>query len=205
MLYKPDFNKAYIAASIILIKTKCAKTFPIPIKTLINNETDIKLCPYSYAKSLNFDTRLFQSTSAQLVELQGRYIIFYNDEKPSTHIKFSIAHEMAHYILGHLSTVKNSENDSDLYKTQEIEANYFAAQILMPAQIIDKLKRRGVQVDKDAIKNIFGVSNSAAHARSENLSKTLYFRQLPRAKALEHIFLATYQSYIKSLCQRKLL
>lgn len=53
-------------------------------------------------------------------------VIAYNDEKPALRIRFSLAHELGHHVLGHLN--ESREN--------EMEANYFASCLLAPRMAI---------------------------------------------------------------------
>ena len=68
----------------------------------------------------------------------------------------------AHFILGH----KMNLNQSDpLYDIQELEANCFAAQLLMPEQILRECSKRHKAITVDFIINSFDVSEDAAKKR----------------------------------------
>lgn len=82
---------------------------------------------------------VFQSDSAVIQEINGIYTIYYNENKPNTHNRFSIAREWGHYELGH--DFDAGCKNMYLYRKQEIAANRFAAQLLMPMRITgDRLK-----------------------------------------------------------------
>ena len=53
----------------------------------------------------------------------------------------------------------------------EIEANFFAAQLLMPQQILFELIRRGANISVANLTKWFGVSKQAAQKRIETLTK----------------------------------
>jgi Zn-dependent peptidase ImmA (M78 family) len=63
------------------------------------------------------------------IDLEDK-IIVYNDSHPAVRQRFSIAHEIGHLVLGHkvLTEIFNL-NSKD---AREIEANTFAAELLMP-------------------------------------------------------------------------
>ena len=165
----PDFSKAYIAANELLATGKELDAFPFLIKPFIKANTDIALCSFDKARSrYNANIRAWGSESAVLQEYQGQSIIFYNKAKTGNHIRFSCCHELGHYILGHKM---NLDPQSDLYKKQEIETNYFAAQLLMPEQILIECIKRGKSITPDFLINNFKVSSLAADKRLTTLSK----------------------------------
>lgn len=69
--------------------------------------------------------------------------IFLNKDRPNTRKKFTLAHEIGHYVLHKDDKVRyridelDYSNDSETIKL-ETEANYFAASLLVPT---DKLKK----------------------------------------------------------------
>jgi len=112
-----------------------------------------------------------------------RFTILINDAKPETRQNFTVGHELAHYFL-HRELLKQEEGivDGDatldgsglLYRlngtedTQiEIEANAFAASLLMPADLV----RRAWEVTRDIEEcaMIFKVSAVAMSVRLTHL------------------------------------
>lgn len=63
------------------------------------------------------------------VTSHGRKVIFLNSQMPNDRIRFSLAHELGHLVM-HLDDVPNEDRDV------EKEADYFASQLLMPANEI---------------------------------------------------------------------
>ena len=78
-------------------------------------------------------------------------------------------HEYGHDKLEHDLDV----NSAEIYSAYEIETNYFAAQLLMPEQLIRELQQRGMRIDKNKLIELFGVSEEAAEKRMTTLSKNL--------------------------------
>ena len=139
---KPNFNKAYIKASEVLIKSSVIQSFPFSPKKLVKEQSSIVCRSYGKAKKRGVDITDFGSKSATIFRLGGKSIIFYDETKPEPHIAFSILHEFGHDMLGHDFTKK----DEECYRKYEIEANFFAAQLLMPEQIIRELQKKGVKL-----------------------------------------------------------
>jgi len=80
-------------------------------------------------------------------------------------------HEFGHYILGH---ELNLDRNNKLYGVQEVKANCFAAQVLMPEQLLRECSKRGKKLSEDFIMQSFGVSWEAARKRRNTLARTVY-------------------------------
>jgi predicted transcriptional regulator len=85
--------------------------------------------------------------------------------------RFTLAHEIGHYLL-HREHIGDGISDDILYRSklssnQEIEANRFAAELLMPRNIIKKIieENRNSTVDIECISADFGVSKEAMSIR----------------------------------------
>jgi Zn-dependent peptidase ImmA (M78 family) len=123
-----------------------------------------------------------------------RYSITYNLENPKTRQRFTIAHELGHYML-HRRLVGDGVNDSKAYRTseegryynarigpqQETEANRFAANVLMPTTIIRQLQESGL-TDPKALAARLEVSQAALNIRLSDLDK---FRRM-ESKMMNH-------------------
>ena len=82
-----------------------------------------------------------------------RRIILYNDALPETCIRFTIAHELGHYMLGHLPDDHNNHTESE-----EQEANCFARNFLCPIPIAKEL----ALTSAEEYKTLFQVSSEMA-------------------------------------------
>lgn len=192
---KPLFSKAYSNANEILASSKIISTFPFCPKKLVKEQTSIVCRSYSKALSYGLDINDLGSESAIITQLHGKSIIFYNDSMPETHITYSIIHELGHFINGH--NMQNS--DEETYHRYEIETNYFAAQILMPEQIIRELQRRGIAITVPFIQKNFGVSQQAAEKRISTLAKTIYDWKSREEKEFDDIILLKYSKFINAV------
>ena len=196
----PDFSRAYIAANELLATGKELDTFPFLIKPFIKANTDVALCSFEKAKSkFNANIRAWGSESAVLQEYQGQSIIFYNKAKTGNHIRFSCCHELGHYILGH---EMNLNPESALYKKQEIEANYFAAQLLMPEQILIECRKRGKSIAPDFLISNFEVSSPAADNRLTTLSNFQPEWHRYKEKVYDDIILLRFSEFIDTIAPK---
>jgi hypothetical protein len=78
----------------------------------------------------------------------AHYSIIVNAPESLTRKRFTVAHEIAHFIL-HRNQIGDGLSDDTFYRSglsssQEVEANKLAADIIMPYPLIDTLQRSGV-------------------------------------------------------------
>ncbi|WP_288567259.1 ImmA/IrrE family metallo-endopeptidase [uncultured Treponema sp.] len=125
--YKPNFKKSYIAAHEKLVKLPLGTTFPLKTAKIIEDFSDLELHSFDWAEKHGFQRVYFKSESEELYEKNGRYTVFYDETKPPAHSKFSILHELFHYESNH--DLNAGEKNTELYNKQELEANFFAAEI----------------------------------------------------------------------------
>lgn len=191
MIYKPNFERAYIMANNILVSSNVLEDFPVKVKKIVEDDSSIKCCSYKKARKFEgLNIQDFGSKSAVLIELNKRKIIFYNESEVKERIRFSILHEYGHYKLSHnLDT-----NDEEEYKSYELETNYFAAQLLMPEQLIREIQKRGIRVTKKLLIDLFGVSNEAAEKRLTTLGKNLKLSD--QEKLFDDIIVNKYKGWL---------
>jgi len=194
MICKPNFQKAQSAAEEILVSADWINSFPIKTKKLIREFSDISFCTYNEAKIKGVDMECFGSNDALLFESNGRYIIFYNEKVASkARLRFSLIHEFGHYYLEH-----KLDNDisKELYDKQEIEANFFAAELLMPSCLIRELSHRGININRQYLIENFGVSNEAAGKRIEYLNKTSLINFNDDSQNLHDLILCKFSDFL---------
>ena len=193
---KPNFNKAYIKANEMLIKSSVIQSFPFSPKKLVKEQSPIVCRSYDKAKKYGVDITDFGSESATIFRLGGKSIIFYDETKPEPHIAFSILHEFGHDTLGHDFTKKDKES----YSKYEVETNFFAAQLLMPEQIIRELQKKGKEITSSFLQSTFGVSAQAADKRIETLAKTNGEWRSRTEKEFDDIILYRYADFLNRTC-----
>lgn len=210
--YKTDIEER---VNEILIKSRIIKKFPFDCFSFIDEigkEIAIALMPFSWIEEHGMKVNdVISSKDAEAVEFCGRYIIFYNQNMPSVRIAFSIAHEIGHIVLGHdieHITEYRKKNDSrfkELYGQCEIEANYFAACLLMPEAIINRLKSFGCCITKEFLQTSFGVSESASEIRIKTLRRNSqrYVSYWTKDKSLDNAVLLKFADFIKKISPRR--
>lgn len=109
-------------------------------------DLDIKMTP-SLSKEFDALARYFPEVDAYLIDLRATY-----DEMDEIfhrrRTNFTLAHEIAHIFMGHLREPVWEKTWRTLY-TEEVEANCFAAELLMPRNVIGYF--RSVQEAADAL------------------------------------------------------
>lgn len=100
---------------------------PIPIE---------KVAELFSLKVINY-SKFPNSVSGAIIKKEGFNVIGVNSNHPRVRQRFSIAHELGHYIMGHDNTEFIDET-FDKPTNKEQEANKFAAEILMPKSILKK-------------------------------------------------------------------
>lgn len=105
---------------------------------------------------------------------QGNFIIKVNRFESKERQRFTIAHEIAHYLL-HREQIQAGVVDSVLYRSKlssrsEAEANKLAADIVMPRSVIEyELERSPFSDPEDLVDDLaakFGVSRQAMSIRA---------------------------------------
>ncbi|SFU93664.1 ImmA/IrrE family metallo-endopeptidase [Pseudoduganella namucuonensis] len=97
--------------------------------------------------------------------------IEYNVNDPLVRRRFTVAHELGHFILGHQDAPRDypdsfgSKNNSLV----ERQANQFAAELLMPAKVVKAMAFTGL-TSVEALAEAFAVSKVAMGHRLSNLS-----------------------------------
>lgn len=154
---------------------------PVPIKELIK-KLNIKL------ESFN----LGEDISGVLVFDKDNLKIGYNPSEPVVRQRFTLAHEVGHYVLhcgsnrdrlfvDNTKVMFRRQNVSLKEKNEEMQANAFSAALLMPKELINKeyekiIEENDFLSDDQIIKrlsSIFKVSEIAMTYRLTNLD--LYF------------------------------
>ena len=84
-----NFRKVYRRANEILASSPAVSSFPFRAKELVREQSDIAFCSFDKARKCHVDIKQFGSESAVLMELDGAYIIFFNQDEVKYRIRFS--------------------------------------------------------------------------------------------------------------------
>lgn len=124
----------------------------------------------------------------------GRYLAFYNGTQPPGRVRFTIAHELGHILLGHLGdgqhTVYNREPSPE-DAPEEHTANVFASRLLAPACVLHALGA----VTPEQIAAACDISLAAARFRDGRMG-VLEQRGKYGASPLERQVLEQFRPYI---------
>lgn len=126
---------------------------PVPI---IEIATSVEIKKISFCDIKNFD--------GALITTDGKPdgIIVVNENSPESRQRFTIAHELGHYLLPHHTVGRFECTRDDMMRTEqrsrlspvqkmEVEANAFAAEILMPRLKVSNYLRRKTGADIEHI------------------------------------------------------
>lgn len=161
---RPDYKKAINEADCILLSSYQFE-LPLNIEKILKGIKTLNIQINKYS-----DTGLKKSlklkNSGFVTENKGIYYVLYNDgiENEGNH-RFTLCHELGHIILNH-----NLDKPND--KIQEIEADTFAAELLMPEAIIQEIINRGYNIINEVyLDNLFNASHQASCIRIDNFKK----------------------------------
>lgn len=135
---KPDLAKSRHAAT-GLFKLIKNNTIPVSINELIKVVIDTFEVTVAPAPK-----NLFQGKGDAMTQIRGESIfIVYDDNKPVVRKRFSVAHELGHLYLGHLHGHSSSDLNTESF--DQVEANAFAAHLLMPPALLRRDIKGGLR------------------------------------------------------------
>ncbi|WP_158784745.1 ImmA/IrrE family metallo-endopeptidase [Pantoea sp. BAV 3049] len=121
----------------------------------------VESCPSFAAKNI----------SGELVPSGESAVIRYNPTDSAKRQRFTIAHELGHYVLGHGHAFRDPSSHFSMsyYDPREVDANQFAAEILMPEMAVNVLVKQRKIMDVNELARIFDVSVNAMSYRLKRL------------------------------------
>ncbi len=113
---------------------------------------------------------------------KGVYRCTYNASHPNTRQRFTVAHEIGHYML-HRKLIGEGVDDNRAYRStddgkyhnteigpkEETEANRFAASVLMPTKLVKQKVLEKPSITNHELASIFNVSEQAMGIRRQGL------------------------------------
>lgn len=143
---------------------------PVEVVSRFLNSAPINLDAMAEALGLEVGYRSFDDPEvAGNIERAGAgYRITLNADDPARRQRFTLAHEIGHYIL-HRDLIGGGITDSGLYRSRlggtiERQANRYAANLLMPARLVFDAWHDGKESAR-ALSQQFNVSEKAAAIR----------------------------------------
>jgi len=154
------------------------------VRNLLNAHWDLRL-PVNVeliAHSLGYEIKVLTPFDPENYGLSGmaavennRKVIYVSKTDHPNRQRFTIAHEIAHHYLGHTRDGERKFRDNpNHYSTGhqeqvELEANEFAAELLMPSEaVLALIERKGI-TNPTQLASIFDVSESAMYWRLKNM------------------------------------
>ena len=184
-----DIDENLIINQANLVSNKILKVFfkdkepPLKITSLMTN------LGFDLFKNSQFPQKELSGLLALNLKekLAGKYsdkVIIVNGQDSIGHQRFTIAHELAHYIFDAVEGKEYYEayyrtDDENIKKIKEYRANKFAANLLMPEDIFGRkyyelLKEyKDIDLVKNALTVVFKVSYTAVNYRIDELKLDL--------------------------------
>ena len=168
-------RRAENAAHRLLQQLGVGENLPIDVRKIAKT-LGISLVERSQLSKAGYGT-----ISGLLLRREGSTICIINRDHPPTRRRYRIAHEIGHFILhppeeAYIDVAARSDKSSDGTDPREIEANAFAAVLLMPEQLLRQRVPRPLDIsfedDAEAISRLakdFNVSTVAMTYRLLNL------------------------------------
>jgi len=161
------------ARASLVLRQSGITTPPIPVE-VVARRLGLQVSPAS----------LGDDVSGVLVVQEGRGVIGYNSAHSPVRQRFSVAHEIGHYVLHRKASqlfidkeyfaVFRDTHSSTGESRREREANAFAAALLMPTALLRlEIERQGLhladEATLDSLAGLFRVSRQAMAYRLANL------------------------------------
>ncbi|TXJ31270.1 ImmA/IrrE family metallo-endopeptidase [Brachyspira aalborgi] len=114
-----------------------------------------------------YNSSMSRNISGAIIKECDKYVIYVNDKHPKNRQRFTIAHEIAHYIL-HKEKIGDNLTDNAMYRSKlsnvfERQANILASEILMPVNFVMQFIEENKSVSEMA--SLFKVSEGAMRIR----------------------------------------
>lgn len=150
-------NKARVTEArhqaLALLKAAGVKSAPVKLREVI------KHVPSSHNLVVRgTKEHLPSGVYAMTYKDSGMTLIGYNENASVNRQKFSVAHELGHLYMGHLHGQSSIDLNSSDY--DEIEANQFAASLIMPPHLIKQSIKSGIK-DVEELARLYEVSSEA--------------------------------------------
>lgn len=145
---------------------------PSEIVDAFLTDAPIRVDQLVVALGLQLSYAVLGDVSGKIERAGKTYKITVNGTDPRVRQRFTVAHEIGHYVL-HRDLIGDGIVDDAMYRsklsdTYETQANQYAAYILMPPNLFRSKYREGVRSYPD-LARAFEVSSQAAEYRAKNL------------------------------------
>lgn len=123
-----------------------------------------------YVDMSEIEAQTKKQISGIIQKQPGKCVIFVNENDIRSRQRFTIAHELGHFFL-HMEDEENKVITSFRMdrSSKETQANLFAAELLMPEELVQKEYKKMVIPVSDSLAEKFHVSKQAMRIRLDNL------------------------------------
>jgi len=142
------------------------------------------------------DEVILNHASGEIRIVNNQICIFTDGSQAAERRRFTIMHELGHYLLGHLGDIPLSRSYSSIRPEEEQAADRFAVGMLMPACVLWGLNIH----DPEEIVKLCSVSMQAAEIRAERM-EVLYRRNKFLTHPLERQVYKQFQQFIENYKQ----
>lgn len=162
-----DGAKSPIKEAKALLEKYKISSFPVNIEEICKSEG----VQVHYVDFTDIQQKI-QETILGAIQKQsdGKYAVLVNEDDSEARARFTIAHELGHYLM------YTKESDSKIITNllidgsyQETAANKFAAELLMPKDLVLKEYKKMVIPVSDSLAKKFNVSKQAMRIRLDGL------------------------------------
>lgn len=129
--------------------------------------------------------------SGEIKAVNGKTFIFFCKDEPKERQRYTIMHELGHYLLGHLGEVPLSRSESECRPEEEQAADKFAIDVLAPACVLWGLNLHTAE----DIAGFCGISAQAARFRAQRMH-VLYQRGMFLVHPLERKVYSQFFEFI---------
>lgn len=198
-----------VSKSIEVLEKYGYNEVPIALNKILKElKRTIRICSYTkfskqYGLSIEEVCQQLESDEGACVyeRQKERYIIFYNDTIGNyRRIRFTIAHELGHFFLGHhkrtnTSIMHRKGISLTVYNAFENEANCFARNLLSPYPLVPYITDITQQYSVKHIMEAFDISHDAAIAR-----RSLFINDGYRITKAHKEYFKTYRIKYDNYC-----
>lgn len=188
---KPDFDRCEAEATRLLFNQSTIDTLNIDVRSLEYDKNIYFDSIQNYCTTVGIDINDFCIdgflNDGCTIAFGDIYLILYNEDiNNPERLNWTLAHEVGHIYMNH---TQDGEKE-------EIEAHWFAAQLLMPEYAIRYMEQKLGSVCQLDLLLCFNVSRDAASYRLKSLSRK-YHRE---PKQQEKLVLYRFKQYLDDTC-----
>ena len=191
-----NYKKSRNAAWEILITCR-VDALPVDLNAVLRH-LDVRVYAYSRGRELLEAAGLTEAAkqvSGFTFFAGAQPVILYNDTELPQRIRFTVAHELGHLVLGHVRPGEHTRQNREPQpgdSPMEQSANRFAADLLAPACVLWGLDLHRAE----DIARVCKISIQAAHFRAERM-EILYQRNKFLLHPLERAVYRQFEQYIR--------